>query len=196
VDAVRGPSSSTDGRTLTALLRRAARGDEEATQELVQRLYGELRTAARAVSRREDGSPTLEPTALVHELYLRAPWRFAPEWPNRAAFYSVVIRTMKRILTDAARRRRRARHVPDAAAFEPDPCDGDDRIGYLAVHEDLRALASVDPDLARVVEHRFYAGLDAGRIAEVLGLSRRTVERRLQLARHWLNDRRSRNGLR
>lgn len=175
---------------LTALLQAWGAGDERALSELAERVYRELRAMAGAQLRSERSGHTLQPTALVHEAFLRLVDQDRIDWRSRAQFFDVAARMMRRILVDHARRRRRQKRGGDAerveltatvaSAAEPD------RVDVLALHEALEGLARIDPRRCRIVELHYFAGLTVPETAAVLGCSEATVSRQWRLARLWL----------
>jgi RNA polymerase sigma factor (TIGR02999 family) len=174
---------------VSGLLRAWGRGDDQARDDLLPLVYRELRRRAAGYLRQERPDHTLQPTALVHEAYLRlvGPQRVA--WQNRAHFFGVAAQMMRRILVDHARARRAAKR-PGAGlkvtfderigATQPRHCD------LLALDEALTALTTVDPKLGKIVELRYFGGLSEQEVAEVLTISRATVTREWQTARTWL----------
>ena len=170
------------------LLRAWAQGDEGAGDQLFPILYSELRRQAGRYMRRERRSHTLQPSGLVHEAYLRLAASPDLHWHDRAHFFAIAARVMRQVLVDHARRRRAAKregcHVTfddaDAAAAPPEVLD---------LENALKELAVLDPRQARVVELRFFGGLDVQETAEVMGMSARTVKREWQTARAWLQHR-------
>jgi len=178
-----------DAGDLTLLLRAAATGDAAAEERLFAAAYQELRRIARSALRRES-SPTLEPTALVHEAFLRLGNRHEIAWTDRRHFYGVAARAMRRVLVDRARARNRLKRgqplvtLPDGIAA---PAAGDDLV--LAVDDALHALAAIDPRRARVVELRWFAGLDVEEVAQLLGVGSATVKRDWAAAKAWLTHR-------
>jgi RNA polymerase sigma factor (TIGR02999 family) len=172
------------------LLSQARSGSESASGELLQLLYGELRDVARRCMEREHAGHTLQPTALVHEAWLRLfSGNETPSWESRAHFVHTVARAMRRVLIDHARARRSEKR---GAGVRPEPLDR--TIAYFEEHSiellDLdRALAKLeefDPELAHLVELRFFGGLSIPEIAPLLGVSVPTIERRWRVARGWL----------
>lgn len=163
-----------------------------AAEELLPQVYGELRKLARARMAQEGPGHTLQATALVHEAYLRllgsAP-RGRP-WANRAHFFAAAAEAMRRILIERARRVARAKHGGNQKRVT---LIGDQLGGYwpdvevLALDEALRRLAGVDPEMARVVELRAFAGLTLEETAQTLAISVRTVKRRWTAGRAWLH---------
>jgi RNA polymerase sigma factor (TIGR02999 family) len=181
----------TQGVDITTLLTGARAGDREAQARLFEVVYGELRRMAAGHLRNERRDHTLQPSALVHEAYLRLLGRLDVPWENRAHFFTTAAGTMRRILIDHARTRRAQKrdgalrrvdveHEPSAFAVDADA----DRL--LVVDEALTRLAAWDERQARVVELRFFAGLTVDETAEVLGISSKTVKRDWSMARAWL----------
>ena len=161
-------------------------------------VYEELRRQAARQLRRERADHTLRPTALVHEAYLRLLGQDRAQWQNRAQFYAVAARIMRRVLVDHARQRAahkragswcRVSLVEGLAALPAMDVD------VLALDRALEELARLDPQRARVVELRFFGGLTLDEAAEALGVSPATVTRSWRMARAWL-FRRLREGLR
>ena len=178
-----------DSGDITRLLDDWRRGDEEALSQLMQLIYGELEQLATAYLRRERPSHTLQTSALVNEVYLRLLGQQHVKWQNRAHFYGIAARMMRRILANYARDRLAAKrgggaeHLPlDEAMLLPEESLAE----TVAVDEALRRLAAVHPQQARVVEMRYFGGMKSDEIAEVLGISVPTVARRWRVARAWL----------
>jgi len=156
----------------------------------MERVYRELRTMASRRLRGERGDHTLQPTALVNEAFLRLIDQRALEWRNRAQFFDLAGRMMRRILVDHARRRSRSKRGGDihiVALDRPDRLParlaGDD---VLALDEALHRLARHDQRKARIVELHFFAGLSVIETAEVLGCSKATVSRDWRFAKAWI----------
>lgn len=175
---------------VTRLLDAAAAGDRHAAAELLPLVYDELRKLAAARMAAESPDQTLQPTALVHEAFLRLIGTTVEQrWENRAHFFAAAAEAMRRILVDAARRKRSHKHgggrrrveLPDVAA-EPDL----DHERLLALDAALTRLAAEDPTAARVVELRYFAGLSIEDAAAALGMSRATAYRHWTYARAWL----------
>jgi len=173
---------------VTTLLRAWAQGNEAAGEQLFPILYGELRRQAGRYMRRERRGHTLQPSGLVHEAYLRLAGSPGLDWRSRAQFFAIAARVMRQVLVDHARRRRAAKRevcqvtLTDAGAPEVP-------LELLDLENALRELVDLDQRQARVVELRFFGGLDVEETAEVLGLSPRTVKREWQTARAWLQHR-------
>ena len=173
---------------VTALLKAWGDGDLHARDQLMSVVYGELHRRAAAQLRRERRDHTLQPTALVHEAYLRLVDQRAA-WKNRAQFLGVAAQMMRRILVDRARARkmmkrsgRWARVTFDGAVALRQAPDVD----LLDLDHALRELATFDPRKSQVAEFRFFGGLSLAEAGHVLGLSVATVEREWQAARAWL----------
>jgi RNA polymerase sigma factor (TIGR02999 family) len=174
---------------ITALLAEARGGDASATDRLVPLLYGEMRRLARALMARERRDLTLQPTALVHEAYLRL-LGGAADWQNRAHFLGAAAQAMRRILVERARRRARVKRgagrervtlTDGAASVEARPEE------LLALDGALTDLRSKDAAMGRVVELRYFGGLTVEETAEALGASVRSVHRLWAAARAWLH---------
>jgi len=166
-------------------------GRKDALDRLVAVVYAELRRIARKQMRREREGHTLQPTALVHEAFLRLVDQDATAWQNRAQFFGVAAQTMRRLLVDHARRRRAAkRGIPitlDEALLQP----GSAAVPYeqiLAVDEALYRLARLDARQASVVEMRYFGGLSVEETAEVLGVAERTVKLDWAMAKGWMKS--------
>jgi RNA polymerase sigma-70 factor, ECF subfamily len=173
---------------VTALLRAWSDGDLHARDQLMPVVYGELHRRAAAHLRRERRDHTLQPTALVHEAYLRlVDQRVA--WKNRAQFLGVAAQMMRRVLVDHARRRRMAKRsgrwvrvtLDERVAGMPAP-----DVELLDLDAALTRLAAFDPRKSQIAELRFFGGLSLEETGHVLGLSIATVERDWQAARAWL----------
>ena len=174
---------------LTALLRAWGGGDIRAREELLPLVYEELRQRAAAYLRRERADHTLQPTALIHETYLRLVGQERVAWQNRAQFLGVAAQMMRRILVDYARARRASKRPAaamkvtlDERVGRADPVECD----VLLLHQALDELSSFDPEQARIVELRYFGGLSENEVSQVLGVSRSTVTREWQTARAWL----------
>jgi RNA polymerase sigma factor (TIGR02999 family) len=174
---------------ITQLLEKWGQGDENALDQLMPLVYPELRRLAGSYLRRERKQHTLQPTALVNELFLRFFDQNSMSWQNRAQFFGVAAQLMRRILVDHARHHysakvggnRLAVSLTDIAAFGAEP-DAD----LLALHDVLNRLEEVDPDQARIVELRFFGGLTIKETAEVMHISHATVEREWRTAKAFL----------
>ncbi len=172
---------------LTLLLDAIQRGEPDAAGALLVQVYAELRQLARAKMAREQPGHTLQPTALVHEAWLKlGDQRFE----NRAHFFGAAAEAMRRILIDRARRKLAAKNGAGAEHVDADdiaiaaPTDKADEL--LAVHEALDALTTHDPRKAELVKLRYFAGLSIDEAADVLGISAPTAKRDWTYARAWL----------
>ena len=187
---------STEPGGVSDLLRAWGEGDVRAREDLMPLVYRELRRRAGAYLRNERRDHTLQPTALVHEAFLRLVGGDGVTWQNRAHFFGVAAQMMRRILVDHARRHRAAKR-PGAGA----KVTLDDRIGaaqpydceILWLDQALHDLAGVDTRQAEIVELRYFGGLSEDEVATLLSLSRATVTREWQTARTWLYRRMTRN---
>ncbi|MBL8220949.1 MAG: sigma-70 family RNA polymerase sigma factor [Bryobacterales bacterium] len=180
------------GRSVTELLTAASRGDFSAREELVPLVYAELRRLARRRLARERPNHTLQPTALVHEAYMRLIDHPRADWQNRAHFFAVAAEIMRRVLVDYARRRQTVKRgggalqvaLQDAGSLEA-AAEGP-AASVLAVEAALTELTRIDPRKARLVELRFFGGLSIEETAEVLGVSPGTVMRDWTIAKAFL----------
>jgi RNA polymerase sigma factor (TIGR02999 family) len=184
---------------VTRLLERSARGEGEAgaSRRLFELVYDELRRLAGSLMRRERGGHTLQPTALVHEAFLRLVGAPNIAWQDRAHFMGIAARAMRQILVDHARRHAAEKRggglqrvtLTDAEAVVPG-----DEIEVLDLHEALERFAALDPRAARVVELRVFGGLSVPEAAHVLEVSPRTVDGDWAVARMWLTRELHREG--
>lgn len=174
---------------VTLLLRAWHAGDEDAYRRVSSLLYQELRDQAAGYLRRRGGADLLQPTALVHETFVRLTGADNVDWQDRQHFLAVAGRTMRRVLVDLFREQVSAKrggglpHVP----LESDLAATDSRIvDLVALDEALTRLAALEPRKVRVIELRFFAGLTVEETADVLGVAPDTVARDWRLARTWL----------
>jgi RNA polymerase sigma factor (TIGR02999 family) len=186
----RGPEASP--HDVTVLLQAWSRGDLGARDRLIPLVYAELRRRAAHHLRHERSGHTLQPTALVHEAYIRLMQQRDVGWENRAQFFALASQMMRRILVDHARARaaaKRPRRAMQVTLAEGTVGSDPREIEIMALDESLHQLASFDPRQARVVELRFFGGLSHEEIAAVLGVSLATVNREWRLAKAWLYQR-------
>ena len=180
----------TDPRTITRLLAEWGNGDEAALDELTPLVYGELRTLARAHLRRNNRNQTLQPTELIGELYLRLIDQGRPvRWENRTHFYGIAARLMRLVLVDHARARLSAKRggaVDRVTLNETLVLSPERAPDVLEVDEALTRLAEVDARKARVIELRYFGGMQREEIAAALRLTVSTVKRDLRLGEAWL----------
>ena len=188
------------GDGVTELLRAWGAGDAQASESLVRLVYAELRRQAQLALRRENEGHTLQPTALVHEAWLRLGDQHGARWESRSQFFAIAARMMRRVLLDHAR----ARHAVKrgGAGLQVSLGDGDffgaeprarsaratpiDPLDIIVLDEALARLAVLDPQKARLVELRYFAGFSIPETAAALGTSTATVGREWAIARMWL----------
>jgi RNA polymerase sigma factor (TIGR02999 family) len=178
---------------VTPLLLAWGNGDKAAGEQLLPAIYAELHRQASRAMRRESDEHTLQATALVHEAYLRLVDQRRAEWHNRAQFFGVAAQVMRRILVDHARAQHATKRggamqqitLGDVVQTAASPQD-DSALDVLALHDALDRLATMDPDQARLVELRYFGGMNIEETAEALGVSPATVKREWAVARAWL----------
>lgn len=176
---------------VTQVLNAIDEGDPQAASQLLPLVYEELRRLATAKMNRESSEQTIQPTALVHEAFMRLVGNErSAEWDNRGHFFAAAAESMRRILIEAARRRNAekrggGRKRLDLSGNEV-VVNPDDSDTLLALDEALIKLENEDPELARLVELRYFAGMTVDQTAEVLKVSPRTVKRNWAYARAWL----------
>ena len=178
-----------DPKPVTDLLLAWSGGDEKARDELVGAVYAELRRRAGAYLRHERPGHTLQPTALVHEVYLRLVDQRSIRWESRSQFFGLAAQLMRRILVDHARARSAGKRggglMP--VTFDEEVAGPGAGVDVAALDDALLALAALDARQGRVVELRYFGGLSIEETAEVLGLSPATVKREWTMARAWLH---------
>jgi RNA polymerase sigma factor (TIGR02999 family) len=183
-----------DPESVTALLAGWREGDERASALLLETVYSNLKQIARSQLRGERAAHTLQPTALVHEAYLRILGQRELPWRDRAHFFGLAAVTMRRILVDHARKRnakkRGAGELRPLTITSAEPGDAGSlaEVELLDLDRALTRFAEENPRAARVVELRYFSGLELEEIAVALDLSLRTVERDWRFARVWLRD--------
>lgn len=175
--------------SVSALLIAWGKGEPGALEQLTPKVYGELHKVARAYLRGR-GSKSLQPTALINEAFLRLLNQAQPvEWQNRAHFFGIAARQMRLILVDHARAQNAAKRGGAAAAITLQDCmavSPDRTLGVLEVNQALDRLAEVDERKAKVIEMRYFGGMDREEVAAALGLTIATVKRDLRLGEAWL----------
>ncbi|HVU16651.1 MAG TPA: ECF-type sigma factor [Candidatus Didemnitutus sp.] len=177
---------------ITVILERIEQGDRQAADQLLPLVYGELRKLAAARMAHEAAGHTLQPTALVHEAWLRLGGDQQPDWKNRAHFFASAAEAMRRILIDRARRRHAVRHGGEYVRTSSDAIDqvigspGADDAELLDVHEALDALARHDARKAELVKQVYFVGLTIKDAGALLGISEPTARRDWTYARAWL----------
>lgn len=175
---------------VTALLGRWSDGDQDAREQLMPLVFEELRRLARGFFRGERGDHTLQPTALVNEVYLKLVDQKRVSWQSRAQFFSFSATLMRRVLVDHARGKGAAKRGSGRTPVPLDEVlltvDGSDPELVLAVDQCLTSLAALDPRQARVVELRYFTGLTMEEIAEAEGVALSTVKRDWKTAKLWL----------
>jgi RNA polymerase sigma factor (TIGR02999 family) len=176
---------------ITLLLQRIDRGDAQAADQILPLVYSELRKLAAAKMARESAAHTLQPTALVHEAWLRLGGDAQTQWKNRAHFFAAAAEAMRRILIENARRRQAVRHgggiekvSANATGFDVASPEADEEL--LLLHQALDALAAHDARKAELVKLQHFVGLTVEESAAVLGITDRTARRDWVYARTWL----------
>lgn len=192
------PITPTDG--VTRLLRAWGNGDAQASESLVRLVYAELRRQAQLALRHEKDGHTLQPTALVHEAWLRLGDQHDARWESRTQFFAIAAQMMRRVLLDHARARHALKRggagiqvsLSEADHFGPEsraPSAQEtpvDALDVIVLDEALARLAVIDPQKARLVELRYFGGLSIPETAAALGVSTATVGREWAIARMWL----------
>ncbi|QDS94478.1 RNA polymerase sigma factor SigL [Roseimaritima multifibrata] len=178
---------------VTQILNQIEQGDVAAASELLPLVYAELRRLATHRMRRESAEQTLQPTALVHEAYMRLIGNGdndTIEWQSRGHFFGAAAEAMRRILVESARRRKSLKRGGEFAKYQVSEEDAIIHAGdpdeLLDLDAALTKLAAEEPELAKLVELRYFTGLSVGETAEALGVSPRTVKRNWAFARAWL----------
>lgn len=185
-------NSSTLSRDVTASLNAWRQGDRQALMTVMPQIYGQLRRQASSYFQYERSDHTLQPTALVHETFLRLIEQRQGDWHSRSHFYAIAATLMRRILVDHARGRGMAKR---GSGDKGKPLDEARHVkvsqtmpveDLIAIDEALDRLSQLDPMQGRLVELRYFAGLSVEETAEVLGVTSRTVKRRWRTAKLWL----------
>lgn len=174
---------------ITKILQDWNDGQTDAQERLLPFVYEELKRQARYLMARERRDHTLQPTALVHEAFMRLAKQSGVDWQNRAHFFGISSRLMRQILVDHARTHSAAKRGSNPIHYSLDDIDipVEERAeSIIAMNEALERLEQIDEQQAKAVEMRFFGGLSNGEIAEALGVSERTVLRELKVAKLWL----------
>ena len=174
---------------ITVLLRRWKDGDDRALEQLVPHVYPHLRQVAAAYLRRESSGHTLQPTALVNELYLKLLQQRKAAWEDRSHFYTFAAKLMRRILADHGRSvsaEKRGADLPHVPLSDEIPWVNVNSAGIIDVNRALDELEAVDPRKVRLVELRYFLGCTTAESAALLDISTATVERDLTMVRSWL----------
>ncbi|MDQ4120630.1 MAG: sigma-70 family RNA polymerase sigma factor [Acidobacteriota bacterium] len=182
-------------KDVTILLNAASAGDESAPGRLLELVYEDLRRLAGAYMQNERDDHTLQPTALVHEAFIRlVDWQ-AVSWENRAQFFAIAAQSMRRVLVDHARAKLTDKRncgqkiaLDEAVSFPVEK-----EVDLLALEEVLQSLEKIDPRQAKIVELRFFGGLSTTETAHVLNISESTVKREWTFARAWFQQELSRS---
>jgi len=178
----------TNTHEVTRLLAEWAKGNQQALEDLTPLVYRELRQLAASYLRKESPGHTLQPTALVHEAYLRLVDQKNPEWEGRSHFFGVAAHLMRQILVDHARKRQAGKRamlrvsLEEAVSFQPERSRD-----IVALDSGLRVLEKLDPRKSKAVELRYFGGLSMDEIAQALAVSPVTVRRDLRMAEAWLH---------
>jgi len=175
---------------VTQLLREWAKGNQDALHELMPAVYAELRRMAKWYMSHQNPGHTLQPTALIHEAYLRMAGETEKDWQNRAHFFAVAATAMRHVLVDRARAHQSAKlggRQQPVSFNEPLAISTERYAELIALDDALRELESLHSRQARVIELRFFAGLSVDETAEILGISPETVMRDWRAAKAWLH---------
>jgi RNA polymerase sigma-70 factor (ECF subfamily) len=189
VSSEAGLNAKPAGHEITQWLA-AYKGDNRAAlEQLLPLVYDELHRQAMSFFSRERPGHTLQPTALVNEVYLRLANEREGKWQNRAQFFGIAARMMRRILVSHARSRQAAKRggaEPHITFTEEVSAAPERDVNLLALDEALEKLEAIDREKSRMVELRFFSGMSVAETAEVMGVSRRTIDRQWQTAKAWL----------
>ena len=177
-------------KDISQLLRQWSDGNRAALEELLPLVYDELHRQAARYLRHERVGHTLQPTALIHEAYLRLIDQRDIRWQSRTHFYAIAAQMMRRVLIDYARAKHREKRGGDAARLPLETVNlaatDEDSVDLIALDQALKRLAELDEQQARVVELRYFGGLSLEETAEVLHISRATTARDWDVAKAWL----------
>lgn len=173
---------------VTLLLKRLGRGDQAALDEIIPLVYAELRRIAQGYLRRELPGGTLQPTALIHEAYLRMVRQSHPDYASRAHFYGISARIMRQILVDHARGRHAQKRASEQTTVLSESLEvsGKQPLRVIVLDEAINRLSAIDERKSTLVEMRFFGGMTAEEIAECASIPVHTVRRELRIAQAWL----------
>ncbi len=177
---------------ITALLRASASGDRSDLDALMAAIYDDMRRLAESHLRTERQDHTLQPTALVHEAYLKLIDQRTTDWKDRAHFFAIAARIIRRILVDHSRQKKATKRGADLRRISLDHADEprqETNLDLIALDEALEELSQIDLQQSRIVELRFFGGLTIEEIAEALSVGRRSVDRDWSAAKAWLHFR-------
>jgi RNA polymerase sigma factor (TIGR02999 family) len=173
----------------TLILQALERGGRKTSEELIPLVYDELRRMAAVRLATEPAGQTLQPTALVHEAWMRLMGGQAQTWENRAHFFAAAAEAMRRIMIESARRKSRIKHGGGQVRVNIETIDIADALPdekVLLVDEALEQLEKEDPETAQIVKLRFFGGLNNDEIAKITGINGRTIRRQWDYAKAWL----------
>jgi RNA polymerase sigma-70 factor, ECF subfamily len=181
---------SQEPREITQMLLELTDGNEEVVNQILPHIYDELRRLASSYLRRERSNHTLQPTALVHEAYMKLIDQSRVKWQNRAHFFGIAAQVMRRILMDHARKHTAEKRGGDAELLPIEEeiliVSHDKSAELVALDDALNQLAEMDERKAKIVELRYFGGLSIEETAEVLGVSVPTINREWRMAKAWL----------
>ena len=183
---------------VTQLLEKFEPGDRHAGKQLFADVYTELRALAARYLHRERKNHTLQPTALVHEVYLKLVGQTRIDWQGRAHLLAIAAHAMRQILVDHARRHRAAKRGGNRHRIALDDnlvIESSRNVDLLALEDALTKLTKLDPRQAQMIELRFFGGLSIAEVAKVMGISKRSVEREWTMVRAWLRRELSRSDM-
>ena len=181
--------TSSRSSRVTQLLEQFEPGDRHAGEQLFADVYTELRALASRYLQRERKNHTLQPTALVHEAYLKLVGQARVDWQGRAHFLAIAAQAMRQILVDHARRHRAAKRGGNRHRIALDDnlvIESSRNVDLLTLEDALAKLTKLDPRQAQMIELRFFGGLSIAEVAKVMGISTRSVEREWTMVRAWL----------
>ena len=189
---------SSEPSEVTQLLRHVDAGDRSTVDRLFAAVYQQLRNLAGQFFRREPEGNTLQPTALVHEAYLKLVGQTRVDWQGRAHFLAIAAQAMRQILVDHARRHGAAKRGGNRHRIALDDnlvIESNRDVDLLALEDALTKLTKLDPRQAQMIELRFFGGLSIAEVAKVMGISKRSVEREWTMVRAWLRRELSRSDM-